>query len=371
MNRKKVLIGLALVVAAGLIVFLATRNRTTDHPDTDVVRVAAILNLTGPSARFDAVKQQTLNLALERLRESRPNTRIELKVFDAGGGPEATTVAVRQALDWGATYLLSGTSPTALAIAAQVRNRTPPVVQIANAANPDFGPPRPAEYRFWVDWKQEADVVKNVFDTERINNVLLIHSADPYSQALTNELREKVRPLTGFVMREFQYDPASTPDFRPALLRAKAEGVQAVVIFGLPPGINALMSQMSEAGWDRALIGGVNINLAVSAYDTARLTGPLWVVETEAMQENLRAGSEAELFRNAYRQRHNETPPFHALYMADALYFIVAAQNEANKQNVQSVELVKRVRTFESASGQIGAGEDGNLRFVMSARRIR
>src|SRR5688500_5428179 len=110
---------LGVLAIAAYLVF----NKGTERPVpvTEGVKVAAVLSLTGPAARFDAVKQKTLNLAIKRLKELYPKQQIDLKVFDAGGGPEATNVAVRQATNWGATYFLSGTSPTALAIAAQVR----------------------------------------------------------------------------------------------------------------------------------------------------------------------------------------------------------------------------------------------------------
>lgn len=370
MNKRRILLGLLLVVVVALIIFLILRRRD-GKPDTGRIRVAAILSLNGPAARFDAVKQQTVDLALSRVKALYPDTPIELRVLDAGEGPETTNAAIKQALDWGASYFLSGTSPTALAIAAEVRGRTPAVVQMANAANPDFGPPRIGEYRFWPDWKQEADLIQGVIQSEKIGSVFLIHSADPYSEALNKELKEKTKALNNFTLRDLQYDPASTPDFRPALLRAKQEGTQAIVIFGLPPGIQALMSQMAETHWDQALIGGVNINLAVSDYDAAHLTGPLWLIETEAMRDELPAGSEAQSFRSAYQQKYSAIPAFHSLYLADALYFIAAAAAKFPDPNLPEVERIKTIRDFNSASGHIEVNEDGTLRFVMSARRVR
>jgi len=370
MNKRLIWVVLVAALVVGLLAYVLSRNGKPNG-DPSQVRVAAVLNLTGPSARFDAVKRQTLGIALERVKALHPGLSIEVREFDAAGGPEATNVAVRQATEWGALYFLSGTSPTALAIASQVRGHTPPVIQIANAANPDFGPPRLGEYRFWPDWRQEAEVIVALLNEQKTNKVFLIHSADPYSEALTKELRAQGAGITGFDVRDQQYDPASTPDFRPGLLRAKQDGVQALVIFGLPPGIKALMSQMGEVGWDRALIGGVNINLAVIDYDSARLKGGLWIVETEAMREELPQGSEAQLFRAAYKQKHNEAPPFHSLYFADALYFIAAAHGKNSDPNVPEAERLKPIRTFDSASGRIDVGDDGVLRFVMTARKVR
>jgi len=369
MNNRRILLGAGIVLLLVATTFLLYCKRK-ESPNTGSVRVVAILNLTGPTARYDAVKQQTLNLALERIKALHPQIPIELRILDAGGGPETTAVAVRQATDWGATYFLSGTSPTALAIASQLRGRVPGVVQIANAANPDFGPPRPGEYRFWPDWRQEAEIVTGVLKTQNLNKVFLIHSADPYSEALTKELRTQSGGISGLTINDQQYDPASTPDFRPALLRAKQQGVQALIIFGLPPGIQALMSQMAEVGWDRTLIGGVNINLSVSDYDKAHLTGPLWLVETEAMREQVQPGSEVQLFRDAYREKFKDTPPFHSLYLADAIYFAAAA-HQGTVPNTTEVEKAKTVRSFDSASGHIDIGDDGNLRFVMTARKVR
>src|SRR5438128_97444 len=115
MNKYKIILPAVLLVAAGIVVFLIIRGSVIDPAkNPNRVRVAAILNLTGPSARFDADKKKTLELALVRLKELYPKFDLEFKLLDAGGGPESTTVAVRQARAWEAKYLLSGTSPTAL-----------------------------------------------------------------------------------------------------------------------------------------------------------------------------------------------------------------------------------------------------------------
>ena len=125
------------------------------------------------------------------------------------------------------------------------------MAQLANAANPDFGPPRPGEYRFWPDWNQEAAIIFDFFVQKSLKTVLLVHSADPYSEALTASLTSKIESASRDIrILEFQFDPAATPDFRPALIRAKQTGTETIVVFGLPPGIRALISQLQEVSWE-------------------------------------------------------------------------------------------------------------------------
>lgn len=372
MTKKRIyLLGTFLLATILLILYYINNiEHNGNTPKEEQIRIAAILNMTGPSARFDAVKMNTLNLASERIKILFPDIPLVVNYFDAGGSPEVTIVAVRKALDWGASYFLSGTSPTALAIADQVHGYSRPIVQMANAANPNFGPPNPLEYRLWPDWEQEADIISGIIKQENIGSILLIHSADPYSEALTKELRSKT-DLMHININDLAYDPASTPDFRPAIIRAKQENMEAIVIFGLPPGIRSLMSQMAQVGWNKSLIGGVNINLAVSDYDSAGLTGPLWLIETEAMRDNLRKDSEAYIFRSKYLKEYGETPPFHALYIADALYFIASAWNETKNGNIAIGEQIKHINSFEGASGHVDITNDGILQYQMAARKAR
>ena len=333
---------------------------------------AAVLNLTGPAARFDAVKQQTLQLAAERVKEQYPAVDLEVQVLDGAGGPEATAVAVRRAVAANACCILSGTSPTALAIAAQVRGQEPTVAQLANAANPDFGPPRPGEYRFWPDWNQEAAIIFDLFVEKSLNTVLLVHSADPYSEALTASLTSKIESASRDIrILEFQFDPAATPDFRPALIRAKQTGTETIVVFGLPPGIRALISQLQEVNWEGTLIGGVNITLAVDDFVAAGLPGQLWAIQTEAMRDHLTPGTEAEAYRNAYQQRFGAAPPFHALYLADALYFIASAVSNPKTEGLPVVDRLAAVTSFDAPSGSITIQDDRSLIFDMALVRLR
>ena len=368
---RLVVLVVSIIVAVGLFVLLYTSRPATVITE-DVTQVAAILNLTGPAARFDAVKQQTLEIAQQRISEIYEDTLINLTILDAGGGGEATTAAVNRAVRQDIQYILSGTSPVALAIAAQVRSLDSPVVQMANAANPDFGPPRPGEYRLWPDWNHEAEIVLQILESENFSNVLLIHSTDPYSEALKSSLEDTKGDE--IQTRTFPFDPASTPDFRPVLLRALQEDTDALIIFGLPPGIRSLITQMTEVGWDRALIGGVNINLAVGDFDASGLTGSLWVIETATMRDSLTVGSEAQAFREAYVARFGEIPPFHALYLADALYFIANAEHGSGLESVDTLTVIEKtdfVDRIIAASGKIDISRENTLRYEMTARQAR
>ncbi len=377
MRFRFVALGFVIVVFVALLL-LAVRYPPgqwfgvgeTEAPPNGGIRVAALLNLTGPAARFDAPKQKTLKIAQERIATLYPDLSLSLRVLDAGGGPEGAAVAVRRATEWGAAYYLSGTSPTALAIAAQVRGRTPPVVQLANAANPDFGPPRPGEYRFWPDWKQEADLIAGHLLAEKMSRVLLIYSADPYSEALQKELEARTANQ-GITLVKLQFDPAATPDFRPALIRAGRDDTDALVVFGLPPGLSALFSQMSETGWAVTTIGGVNINIALKQYDELGLKGPLWLVETESMLADPAPGSEVALFRAAYEKAFGETPAFYSLYLADALYFVAKAVSAPGADKRSAVEAANAVTEFVGASGDIRILGDRTLQFNMRLRRAR
>lgn len=366
--KRKHLFLVAVIAIVALLVVAVVRQRATDAPVG--VRVVALLSLTGPAARFDAIKQQALELAVERVNAAQTTLRMSLEVLDAGASPDATQAAARRALDANASYILTGTSPNALAVATLVRGRTPPVVQIANAANPNFGPPRVGEYRFWPDWNQEAQIVTDMLRANGLGSVLIIHSADPYSEALTTAFRSRALNSPEIAVRSQQYDPAATPDFRPLLLRAKSEGIAALVVFGLPPGITALMGQLADVGWSAPLIGGVNTTLAADAFDKAGLKSPLWVVKTEAMADVLPAGSEAEGFRRAFTARTGTTPPFHALYLADGVYFAASAQRLVQPGD-SPTEAAGKVRTFDGPSGTINVSEDGVLQFVMTIARVR
>jgi len=362
---------LAVLAVAVLVASVYFYQRgTSAQLDDGTVRVAILLNLTGPAARFDAIKKQAVDLAFERLKTQRPELKLEVTVVDAGGAPDITLAAARKALDNGASYVLTGTSPTALAVASIARGRMPGVVQVANAANPAFGPPRPGEYRLWPDWNQEAKTVADQLRANQVRSVVVIHSADPYSEALRAAFVALLTAEPAIAVRAQQYDPAATPDFRPLLLRAKDDKVGALIVFGLPPGIKALMGQLIDVGWTAPIFGGVNTNLTIEDYDKSGLKCDLWVVETEAMRDELPAGSEAAAFRAAYQQRFGVRPPFHALYMADALYFAAAAASGAQGPTA-AIDRAKAVREFAGPSGTIRIGEDGVLQLELKTRKIR
>lgn len=369
-QRFVILAGFVLLVVIGSIGFIWLRQQgLSDSMQTSrSLKVAVILNLSGPAAQFDAVKTQTVEIAQQRLAILYPHLELSVQLYDAAGGPQGTASAVRSARRDGARFFLSGTSPTALAIANEVRNLDPLPVQMANAANPDFGPPRPGEYRLWPDWGQEASVLAGLVRDQSWQRLVVVHSADPYSTALNSAFSAEIRDLETIVVGSISFDPADAPDFRPLLLRGKAEAAEAVVVFGLPPGIRSLVAQLEEIRWDAAVVGGVNINLATNDYRESGLNGGLWLIQTEAMSGAMPEGSEAAAFRKAFMAKHNASPPFHALYIADGLYFIGEAYKDGC--GATPVECVGRVESFESASGRVAIGNNGILEYRMDPKRV-
>ena len=131
------------------------------------------------------------------------------------------------------------------------------------------------------------------------------------------------------------------------------------------------MAQMKEVGWDRALIGGVNINIVLSGYDAAGLKNPLWLVQTEAMGDTLSPDSEASKFRQAYRDATGKNPAFYSLYLADGIYFIAEGSAHNPAANSTPRQRVAAVREFQAASGRNHVNDDGTLGFVMHASKVR
>jgi ABC-type branched-subunit amino acid transport system substrate-binding protein len=364
--RKPILAALVLtaVVGAALLAYFILRPPETPS-SRSALRVAAVLSLTGSAAQFDSVKRQTLEVARERISALYPGVPLEIEVYDAGAGADTALLVARRAVEDGADIILSGTSPNALAIASVVRGRAD-IVHLANAANPDFGPPRPFEYRLWPDWNDEAREIASLARREGWGRVLLVNSSDPYSTALRNALQGELGQAVTF--RHVTFDPASAPDFRPNLLRAKTEGTDAVIVFGLPPGIRSLIGQLAEVRWNAAVVGGVNINLVQDDFRRSGLAVPLWSVRTTAMRDDLPPTSEPRRYRDQFTRRYGEAPPFHALYFADGAYLGASGSSRGAQPDFDPRSLLS-VTTFESASGPIRVS-NGVLRYEVWSERI-
>jgi len=355
---------MGLILGLILIAYIFNRKTDTDG-QSENIKIAAIINLTGPPSQFDAIKKRTIELAMEKAKLKFNIDNIDLLLLDAGGSPEITKVAIKKALDWNCDVILSGTSPTGLAIAKEVREQKRSIIQIGNAANPAFGLPYKYEYRFWPDWNQEVAVISRVCDTTKYKNVLLVYSADPYSEALATAFKGNNK---GLAITEFKFDPSAATDFRPYLIKAKEGGVEAVIIFGLPPGIKSLISQLTDISWNGDLIGGVNISLTVKDFNEAKLPGTLWVLKTEAMDDTLQPGTEAAAFRSAYKNKYNENPPFHSLYLADAIYWIAKCSLKGKDSLLFETN---RVNLFNGPSGTVKINPDATISLNIRAEKLQ
>lgn len=245
--NKKTGAALAILVVAAVVgyFFIARKPR----PETNIVRIGAVLPLTGDVAAYGKDSKDGIDLAVELANKSQTQYKFEVSYEDSRGDPKTAVTALQS--------LLSAKSPVAV-IGENITSSTAAMIPVIDRAkvlliSPSASAPNlsgTSQYFFRVfpsDSEEGAFVVEAVAKRFPNGRVCIVYVNNDYGVGLKNIFEAKAKQNNISVTGSFGYEKAST-DFKAILAKVKALGVDAVYMPGYYQDGGLLLKQAKELG---------------------------------------------------------------------------------------------------------------------------
>lgn len=315
-------------------------------------RVGALLNLTGPGARWGENARRGIELAQEQLNSAGGISGAPLRVFfeDARSGDLAACAAATQKLvniDHVQVILSQWTGDTEIAWSIASRSNVP-VISVSAGA-PDLTRGRPLLLSMWGEDTALLEEIVKSLETMRFTRMALLVTQDPYFLSLAASLRRMLEARGISLVLEREVPPDST-QFRSEALRVKLQQADCVFSFlylsqqaDLVKQLRALQVSPDVFG----VVGSDDESFFALAGDAAN--GVL--VPTYA--------TASDQFAELYLKRWGQLPWLAADTAYDSIQLLASVNQQGKMSGPTMLATIRSLKGINGASGPISFTESG------------
>jgi branched-chain amino acid transport system substrate-binding protein len=341
-------------LAAALAVALAAPAAAAQ----DVVKVGALLAVTGPASFLGAPEARTLEMLVADLnaRGGVAGRKVQLVVKDTAGSPEKAISFAKQLIDEEQVFAIIGpaTSGETLAVKAIAEEGKTLLLSCA-AAEAIVNPV--GRYVFKTAQKDSHAIVK-VFQQMRkagLTRIGVLSSNTGFGKA-GREAIAKLAPEHGVqIVVDEVYDKAAT-DLTAEVTKVKAANVQAILNWSIEPAQAIVIKNARQIGMTVPIFqshGFANIQYVKAAGAAAE--GVVFpasrIVVAEALPEKHPQKAVLVSYKRAYETRYQEDASAFGGYAHDAFAALVKAIAEVGPDREKVRSAIENMKGFVGTSG--------------------
>lgn len=294
--------------------------------DENVVKIGAILPLTGKLAIMGDVEKKAMLLSLEKLK--RNNKKIELYIEDGKSNPKDAVTAANNLISLKKIDLII-TSTTGASLAIEPITSKNKINLLAFCMDPDISTKSSFVMRFYEGISEEAEPIIEFLDT--LNNKskigFLYAKVPAFDKIITQEYLPKIKKSNKVVSFIENYEIGNS-DFKSLILKLKSSQVDNLVMLGYGFEYSNIFKELKNAG----LIGKIRIiggwgflytDVEPILLENTLVSGPEYVFKNS---------NESPFFRD-YVNAYKSEPNFDAAFAYTVLETI---GNNITKENLKS-----------------------------------
>lgn len=349
---KVVILGLVLVI--GILGSGCNDSGKKMEPENAIIKIGAILPLTGSLSIMGEVEKNAMMLAAEEI--NKPEQRIEILYEDGKGSPKDAVSAANKLINIDNVELLI-TSTTGASLAVEPIATANKKNLIAFCMDPDIAKKSPYVMRYYLGIDEEAKEINNYFNNNAdIKRVGILYAKVPaFEKVVNNNYIPYINGLNIDITFVESYE-IGEKDFRTAVLKMKDEKIDHLILLGYGFEYSNLFSelQINHLIEKLKIIGGwgfLYTTVSPNLLEDVLVSGPEYVFKNQDL---------AGVFYQNYYNKYNSYPNFDAAF---AYNVIISIAQNINKQdlNMPIKEKYFNLKNFSGVVGQYNFTKDGEM----------
>ena len=345
-RNKLVWVLIAILILAGVIIYVNNQKQ----PKDDVIKIGAILPLTGATAQYGESLRDGMDLAKEELVKKGLN--LEIYYEDSAGDPKQAISAYQNLKLKDIDIIVSALSRSSMALVPIANNDKIPLIVTVVSAKMEK---TPYVLRFYPNDTGYADAHFSVINTTKYKKISVLYVNDEFGISLKDAIKRNAKEKGVQVVYEEDFEPG-TKDYRTILLKVKETSPDAVMVVGASPAeIIGPLKTMKELEINADFF---EIATALSIKSVRSQTDSEGAYTTAFPFVLNKSGNE---FREQYTKKYGKEPFFAAPFGYDIVNLISQA---AKGKKVSGEELMNNIyglKTFNSSNEEIQIKENGEI----------
>ena len=318
--------------------------------EDNVIRIGAILPLSGNSAVLGEPKKQAFEIAKDYYNSQGYN--VEIVYEDSEGAPRKGVASLNK-------LLASNNIDCYYIDLTTIANSCVPVVNqhkittFAGSAEPGITNQSKYLFRLFAGGDQEIDLMINYLEKIDIPSIYVLHTNELYGINACQALISKYNEIGGVILGSDEY-PMNNGDFKSQLIKAKESKADKILLLGYGNEYSVLLKQAQEMQIKPSQIvcnlGGSNkaiSDLPIELIEGLVFIGPKfsYLLSRNELTEKMRH------FVDLFQARYNTTPDFRAAYVYDTMSILLEAISNGTSSSIE--DNICNIKDFVGVSGSI------------------
>ena len=325
-----------------------------------VVKIGAVLPLTGEGAIYGQPVNKGVELAFEQLkaREDFPYP-LELVVIDSESNPERARELLEQMYKDGALAVIGGViTPEALQMVA-VADKYNQVLISPSATSPELTGISKNFYRVFPSDAREGATMGN-FATQKLKaeRVVILAKEHAYARGIQQQFSQQFEQFGGEVLELIEF-PSVPSDLTGLVERVMTLEPDAVYLAAYAEDLAKMIRGLRDLGYR----GTIFTTSAFAAPEIIEQVGKPaeGVFLTQAAFDTDSEEPLVQNFVSSFRERFGVNPDLYAAHGFDAMLVLAQAALESGTVPSEFWKGVRALRDFEGATGTIQFDERGDV----------
>jgi len=349
-----------LFILIGIFIFTSVAFFNGCSKKDDVIKIGAILPLSGDAAIYGKWAKQGLELAVNELNNN-TNQKKKIKIIyeDDQCGPQAGVNSYHKLVNVDKVKVIIGALCSSSTMAIEpLANKDKVLLFSPGSSSPLLSNSGPYFFRNWPSDIYEGEFMAEfMYKDQGITNAAILYINNDYGLGLKNVFEEKYKSLGGeiILIEMFNQDDSS---FREQLLKIKNRNVQGLYVPGHTKELGKIRKQMKELDIVIpffSVVGFESPNTLEIAGNTAEgvfYTAPYF--DTDSDIKN------SQDFVSNYLKEYGEKPENFAAHAYDAVKILVQIINDVGIDTDKMIEALLEL-DYQGVSGPTEFKDNGDV----------
>jgi branched-chain amino acid transport system substrate-binding protein len=345
-----------------IIIFMTIAILNSCSRNEDVVKIGAILPLTGSAAIWGQNVKRGIDLAKDKLNSMGGvnDSKIVLLYEDSEGKPEKSVSAFQKIFTTDKPIAIIGDVASSSVLAmAPLANRNKIVILSPGASNPDITNAGDYVFRNWHSDAAEGSYLAEISLYKlHMKKIAIIYVNNGYGKGLENVFSKKFTEIGGQIVESEAFEQGAT-DFRSQLTKIKAVNPDGIFLPGYPKEIPEVLKQSKS----------LNVNkqfLCPSAFEDQQTLDLAGNSANGVIYDYPKQGdtskSYVKEFYSDYFKKYNISPGALSDNGYDALMLIVEAIKIKGMSREQIKEGLYSIKDYPGVAGNTTFDENGDIK---------
>jgi branched-chain amino acid transport system substrate-binding protein len=356
-----------LIVVAGFFIFSFNGcKKATREPD--VIKIGAILPLTGDAALYGNNDREGIDLAIEIINAKGGIDGKEVAILyeDSKAEAKAGVSAINKLANSNISIIIDDAISTVTLAMLPIATEKKIIILSTGATNPSLSGASPYFFRIWNSDAEEGVFAANAcYDKLSIKKMAIVYVNNDYGKGLKDVFGKDYIKLGGQIIAEESFEKGDK-NFRGIVAKIKQANAEAIYLIGYASETGIVVKQLREAKVTSKIIG------------TVAMEDPLFLKLAGEASENViyvfpkaPEGSAVSEFKGQFKRKYSKDPGLLCDAGYDAANLVIYAYQKGAKKVDEIRKVFTEIKDYKGASGEITFDSRGDVHKPMILKTVK